>query len=64
MYWTLGMTGEKILSELKRIRSASHCRSQQWMENELSRLIANLERPDPWPSYTLTSFDVEIREMP
>lgn len=40
------MTSSEIISELSRIRSASHCRSQGWMEAELSRLIAKLEREE------------------
>lgn len=58
------MTPEKVIQELKRIRAASHCRPVIATENDISRLIAQLERPDPWPSYTLTSFDIRIEEMP
>lgn len=49
------------LSELKRIRAGTHQWPVKAIENALDRLIATLERPDfPFPSYTLTSFDIEI----
>lgn len=40
------MTLPEITQELKRIRAACHSRSQQATENDLSRLIASIEKDE------------------
>lgn len=49
-----------ILQRLKDLRAKTHQIPVLAIENELDRIILTLERPDPWPSYTLTSLDIEI----
>lgn len=40
------MTLEKCVQELRRIRAGSNSHPIKWVENELDRLVAHLERPD------------------
>lgn len=64
------MTLPEITQELKRIRAACHSRSQQATENDLSRLIASIEKDekeldDEWNRLmcgeTLVSHSLEVK---
>lgn len=58
------MDTQTIIQRLKEIRSGSHCKPPEWLENELSRLIAKLEAEDEWDSLmrgeTLVNIDATL----